>query len=157
MPTIEVTELVDGIPQPVSITKIFERKKRAVLFAVPGAFTPGCSKTHLPGYISDSSALKEAGVDAIACLSVNDPFVMDAWGKQHGADKAGIRMLADPAGKLAEAIGTLFDAKAVLGNMRCRRFSMIIEDNKVVAFNLEQSGEMACSLSNQLFDQLKKL
>ena len=138
-----------------SIRELFAGKK-GILFGVPGAFTPGCSKTHLPGYIQDHASLKEAGAQVIACVSVNDPFVMRAWGEAHNATDL-VTMLADVTGKLATSMGVDFDASEKLGNIRCQRFSMVIQDNIVKSFNLEKPGEMACSLSNQIVDQLKSV
>ena len=100
--------------------------KKVILFGVPGAFTPGCSKTHLPGYVADYEKLKQKNVDEIICTSVNDAFVMDAWGKdQHATGK--VRMLADPNAELAKALGVTVDLKA-LGGIRSKRYSAIIEN-----------------------------
>lgn len=124
-----------------------------ILFGVPGAFTPGCSKTHLPGYVNDYDAITAKGVDSISCIAVNDAFVMGAWGEAHdAADK--VRMLADPAGDYVKSLGLDVDA-AVLGGTRSKRFSMLIEDGKVSAINVEPDGfGLSCSLSNVIVDQL---
>ena len=89
--------------------------------AVPGAFTPGCSKTHLPGYVADRAALAAAGAQIVACVSVNDPYVMAAWGEAHGAEAGGVQMLADTRGELTAALGFELDLAAMLGGVRCRR------------------------------------
>jgi len=124
-----------------------------ILFGVPGAFTPGCSKTHLPGYVSDHAAIAAKGVDSINCIAVNDAFVMGAWGQAHDADGK-VRMLADPAGDYVTALGLDVNA-AVLGGTRSKRFSMIIEDGKVSAINVEPDGfGLSCSLSNEIIGQL---
>lgn len=124
-----------------------------ILFGVPGAFTPGCSKTHLPGYVADHEAIAAKGVDSVNCISVNDAFVMAAWGAAHGAEGK-VRMLADPAGDYAKALGLDVNA-AVLGGTRSKRFSMIIEDGAVTAINVEPDGfGLSCSLSNAIIDQL---
>merc|ERR1719234_88239 len=104
--------------------------KQVVIFGVPGAFTPGCSKTHLPGYVEAAADMKAKGVSEIVCVSVNDPFVMEAWGKDQGADGK-VRMLADTCGDLAKALDLQLDLAAVLGSMRCKRFSMLVEDGTV--------------------------
>ena len=91
--------------------------KKVVMFGVPGAFTPGCSKTHLPGYVAAAGDLKAGGVDEIVCVSVNDPFVMEAWGKDQAAGGK-VRMLADTTAELTKALGLELDLTAVLGNVR---------------------------------------
>ena len=91
--------------------------KKVVMFGVPGAFTPGCSKTHLPGYVAAAGDLKAGGVDEIVCVSVNDPFVMEAWGKDQSAGGK-VRMLADTTADLTKALGLELDLTAVLGNVR---------------------------------------
>jgi len=124
-----------------------------VLFAVPGAFTPGCSKTHLPGYVADFDKLKAKGVDSIACVAVNDAFVMDAWGQAHGA--AGkVAMLADPAGAFTRAVGLDVDA-AVLGGLRSKRYAMVIENGTVTHLQVEPDGfGLSCSLAPAIADVL---
>lgn len=123
-----------------------------VLFGVPGAFTPGCSKTHLPGYIAAHDAWKAKGVDSINCVAVNDAFVMAAWGAANdAADK--VRMLADPAGEFVTAMGLDVHA-GVLGGKRSKRFGMIIEDGTVTALQVEPDGfGLTCSLSESLLEQ----
>jgi len=124
-----------------------------VVFAVPGAFTPGCSKTHLPGYVEDYDKLKAKGVDSVNCVAVNDAFVMNAWGEAHGVgDK--VRMLADPAGSFTKALGLDVDA-AVLGGLRSKRYSMVVEDGKVTHLQVEPDGfGLSCSLAPALVEQL---
>ena len=124
-----------------------------VIFAVPGAFTPGCSKTHLPGYVADFDQIAAKGVDSINCIAVNDVFVMAAWGQAHGADGK-VRMLADPAGAFTSAVGLDVNA-AVLGGLRSKRYSMIVEDGKVTHINVEPDGfGLSCSLSGGVLDAL---
>lgn len=126
---------------------------RHILFGVPGAFTPGCSKTHLPGYVNDFAQITGKGVASINCIAVNDAFVMEAWGQAHGAEGK-VRMLADPAGDYVKSLGLDVNA-AVLGGTRSKRFSMIIDDGKVTALNVEPDGfGLSCSLSNEILDQL---
>lgn len=146
-------ELHEGTPaNKVDIAALFAGKK-GVLFAVPGAFTPGCSRTHLPGYVADFDRLREKGVEEVVCVAVNDAFVMAAWGEAHGA--AGkVRMLADPAGAFTQAVGLDVHA-AGLGGLRSKRYSMVIEDGVVKALNVEPDGfGLTCSLSNAVFDAL---
>ena len=124
--------------------------KKVVIFGVPGAFTTGCSKTHLPGYVEAAAVLKAKGVDEIVCVSVNDPFVMEAWGKDQGADGK-VRMLADTCGDLAKALDLQLDLTAVLGNLRCKRFSMLVEDGTVTKVNVEPDGiGLTCSLVDKI-------
>jgi len=127
--------------------------KKIVLFAVPGAFTPGCDKTHLPGYVADAEAIKAKGVDEIVCVSVNDAFVMAAWGAAHAA--AGkVRMLADPQAAFTKAVGLDVEA-AGLGGTRSKRYSMVVEDGKVTRLNVEPDGfGLTCSLAQPLLEQL---
>ncbi|MEQ2219942.1 Peroxiredoxin-5, mitochondrial [Ilyodon furcidens] len=120
LPAVEVQEGEPG--NKVAMDQLFKGKK-GVLFAVPGAFTPGCSKTHLPGFVQQAEELKSKGIQEVACISVNDAFVMAAWGKEHGADGK-VRMLADPTGAFARAVDLLLDSDQivqVLGNQRSKR------------------------------------
>jgi len=122
---------------------------KTLIFGVPGAFTPGCSLTHLPGYIRDADQYKSKGINSIVCIGVNDPFVMSAWGKQHGADGK-VRMLADTSAHFTEALGLGQDLP-VLGGRRCKRFSMVVEDGVVCQLNVEPDGKgLSCSLSDNL-------
>lgn len=151
--SLPAIELYEGNPgNRVDIAALFTGKK-GVIFAVPGAFTPGCSKTHLPGYVKDADAIKGRGVDEIVCISVNDAFVMHAWGEDQGAGGK-VRMLADPAADFTRAVGLDVDA-AVLGGTRSKRYSMIVEDGKVTALNVEPDGfGLSCSLSGGVLEQL---
>eukprot|EP00746_Dinoflagellata_sp_MGD_P068842 gnl/MRDRNA2_/MRDRNA2_28272_c0_seq1.p1 gnl/MRDRNA2_/MRDRNA2_28272_c0~~gnl/MRDRNA2_/MRDRNA2_28272_c0_seq1.p1 ORF type:complete len:188 (+),score=40.45 gnl/MRDRNA2_/MRDRNA2_28272_c0_seq1:71-565(+) len=137
LPSIEVDEGKPG--QTVNVRELF-KGKRGILFGVPGAFTPTCSEKHLPGFVSDYSTLESAGFGVIACVSVNDAFVMDAWGKQQACGGK-IRMLADKCGRLARALGLeLPQTKEPLGNCRCKRFAMIVDDGKILKVNLEKEA-----------------
>ena len=124
-------------PKEMSSDELFGGKK-VVLFAVPGAFTPACSQRHLPGYVEKAADLKAKGIDTIACIAVNDPAVMGAWGKaQNCGDK--VLMLADGSGDFAKAIGMDIDlSRAGLGT-RSKRYSMLVEDGTVKALNVEQA------------------
>ncbi|KAG8437979.1 hypothetical protein GDO86_008605 [Hymenochirus boettgeri] len=154
LPDIQVFE--GGPGKKINIRDVFGNKK-GVLFGVPGAFTPGCSKTHLPGYVSHAAELKSRGVQVIACISVNDPFVMEEWGKIHEAEGK-VCMLADPSGEFAKACGLLLDKPdlvALFGNKRCKRFSLVVEDGKVKSMNVEEDGTgLTCSLAGGIMSQL---
>ncbi len=127
--------------------------KTVVILAVPGAFTPGCSKTHLPGYVEQAEAIKARGVDEIVCIAVNDSFVMQAWGEAQGATGK-VRMLADPAATYTKSIGLEVEA-GVLGGTRSKRYSMIVKDGVVTALNVEpDSFGLSCSLAPSILDQL---
>ncbi|KAF7723163.1 Peroxiredoxin-5, mitochondrial [Apophysomyces ossiformis] len=115
----------------VDVQELFSASKKAILIGVPGAFTPGCSKTHLPGYIKEAGSLKNKGVDLIACVSVNDAFVMSAWGNDLKTAENNITLLADAKGDLAKAMDLSFDASAALGNHRFKRFAAIVENGVI--------------------------
>ncbi|MEN0062537.1 MAG: peroxiredoxin [Myxococcota bacterium] len=126
---------------------------RVVIFAVPGAFTPGCDKTHLPGYIENFDALRAKGIDAVACVAVNDVFVMKAWGDAHNAEGK-IRMLADPQADFTKKMGLDVDA-AVLGGTRSKRYAVVLQDGKVTDLEVEPDGfGLSCSLAPSLIDRL---
>lgn len=146
-------KLQEGTPSTThDMAELFAGKK-GVIFAVPGAFTPGCSKTHLPSFIADADALKAKGVDLVVCIAVNDAFVMAAWGEsQNVGDR--IMMLADPAAKYTKAIGLDVEAGS-LGGTRSKRYSMVIEDGVVKSLNLEpDSFGITCSTADKLLEQL---
>ena len=127
----------DG-PKETSTDDIFKGKK-VVLFAVPGAFTPTCSAKHLAGFVQNAEALKAKGVDTVACISVNDAFVMGAWGKDQGTgDK--VTMLADGAAAFAKAIGLELDLNARGMGWRSQRYALIAEDGKVTHLGVEAPG-----------------
>ena len=121
-------------PADITTDEIFAGKK-VLLFAVPGAFTPGCSMTHLPGYVVNADKIKAAGVDTIVCMSVNDAFVMDAWGKAQNAEE--ILMLADGNGELTAALGLELDGSGFGLGTRSQRFAMIVDDGTVSQLNVE--------------------
>lgn len=125
-----------GEKGPVDITtqEIFGGKT-VLLFAVPGAFTPGCSMTHLPGYVVNADKIKAKGVDSIVCMSVNDAFVMGAWGKAQNADE--LLMLADGNGELTAKLGLELDGKGFGLGTRSQRFAMIVKDGTVTQLNVE--------------------
>ncbi|HWJ38858.1 MAG TPA: peroxiredoxin, partial [Sphingomicrobium sp.] len=126
--------------------------KRVALFAVPGAFTPTCSARHLPSYVEKAHDLKSQGVDEIACISVNDPFVMAAWGERDGS--ADITMLADGNGAFSDAVGLSFDGSKFGMGKRSQRYSMIVNDGVVEQLNVEEPGEYRASSAETMLDQL---
>ena len=135
-------------------TAEFFKGKRVVLFAVPGAFTPTCSNQHLPGFVTSAAKIKAKGVDVIACMSVNDVFVMNAWGKQSGVGDD-VMMLSDGNGDFAKSLGLDFDASAMGMGVRSWRFSMLVDDGKVIEFNREPNpGEAKISGAEKILEQL---
>lgn len=140
----------DG-PQPTTSGEFF-RGKRVALFAVPGAFTPTCSARHLPSYVEKASELKDRGIDEIACISVNDPFVMAAWGDRDGSDD--ITMIADGNGQFADAVGLAMDGSKYGMGKRSQRYSMIINDGVVEQLNVEAPGEYRASSAEHMLEQL---
>ena len=139
-------------PQPVSSDDLF-RGKRVALFAVPGAYTPTCSAKHLPGFKEKAAELRAKGVDQIACVSVNDVFVMGAWGKDQSAGED-VTMLADGNGDFTKAIGLEMDGSKYGMGLRSQRYSMIVNDGKVEQLNVEQGGEFRVSSAEYLLDRL---
>ncbi len=134
----------DGGPQPVSTDELFKGKLVA-MFGLPGAFTPTCSASHLPGYVENAVALKEKGADDIICLSVNDAFVMTAWGvDQNVGDK--VTMVADGSATFAKATGLELDLTEKGLGMRCQRFSMIVDDG--VVKNIETEDPPTAELTS---------
>ena len=140
-------------PNPVELPAALAGKTIA-LFAVPGAFTPTCSFSHLPGYIQQADAFKAAGVDEIWCVAVNDAFVMGAWGREQ---KAGgkVRMIADGDAALAKALGLTLDLNGKGLGLRSNRYSMLIKDGKVVTLNVEGPGKFEVSDAATLLAQAK--
>jgi len=137
-------------PKEISIDDIFKGKK-VVLFSVPGAFTPTCSKQHLPSYLTNYDKIKAQGVDTIACMAVNDAFVMDAWGKDKGVGTK-ILMLADGNGEYTKKLGLELDGSKFGLGTRGKRFSMIVNNGTVEKLNIDESGynlssaEATCSI-----------
>jgi peroxiredoxin len=141
----------DGIDQ-VSTDDFFAGRK-VVLFAVPGAFTPTCSQKHLPGFVANADAIKAKGVDEIACVSVNDAFVMDAWGADQGA--AGkVTMLADGSAKLAQALGLDMDLTDRGLGARSQRYAMVVDDGTVSMLNVEEAGQFEASSAETILAAL---
>ncbi|MBB1487358.1 peroxiredoxin [Oceanospirillum sediminis] len=137
IPDIELKVMGKNGPESVTTAELTAGKK-VVLFAVPGAFTPGCSMTHLPGFVVNADKIKAKGVDSIICLSVNDAFVMDAWGKDQNAEE--IIMLADGIAEFTKAVGLEKDLTGVQFGVRSQRYAMIIEDGTVQTLNIDEKG-----------------
>lgn len=141
----------DG-PGSISAAELFHGKK-VVLFSVPGAFTPTCSKEHLPGFIEHAGALRAKGVDTIACLAVNDAFVMDAWGRAAGAG-SDVLMLADGNGAYTAALGLELDASDFGMGTRGQRFAMVVDDGVIADLYVEEAGAFKVSSAEYLLERL---
>ena len=126
--------------------------KKVVLFAVPGAFTPTCSMAHLPGFVANADKIKAKGVDSIVCLSVNDAFVMDAWGKDKNADD--LLMVGDGNGEFTKAVGLEMDGSAFGLGTRSQRYAMIVEDGMVKKLNVEAPGKFQVSSAEAVLKAL---
>lgn len=137
LPDIELRIMGEKGPEPVRTSSLLAGKK-VVFFAVPGAFTPGCSVTHLPGFVINADKIKAKGIDSIICLSVNDAFVMDAWGKAQNAEE--LIMLADGVGEFTSAIGLEQDLSGIQFGKRSKRYAMIVNDGKVELLNIDDKG-----------------
>jgi len=141
----------DG-PEPVETQSFFAGRKVA-LFSVPGAFTPTCSVRHLPGFVERADELKAKGVDEVACVAVNDAFVLRAWAESAGAEDK-VTMLADGNGELGRALGLTMDASKFGMGERGQRWSAIVEDGVVKALNVEAPGAFSVSSADHLIGQL---
>jgi peroxiredoxin len=152
LPDATFRVMKDGKPADLTTAELTKGKKVA-LFAVPGAFTPTCSVKHLPGYKEKAAELRSKGVDTVACVSVNDVFVMNAWGKdqQVGDD---VVMLADGNGTFAKAVGLEMDGSGFGMGSRSKRYSMIVEDGVVKQLNVEAPGEFKVSAADYMLGQL---
>lgn len=160
LPAVPLTEFVEvegnGCsigPKSVDIIKE-SAGKTIVLFAVPGAFTPTCSIQHLPGFVSNFEAFREAGVDEIWCVSVNDAFVMGAWGREHNTGGK-IRMMGDGSADFTKATGLTLDLTARGLGLRSNRYSMLVKDGKVVTLNVEGPGKFEVSDAATILGQVK--
>src|SRR5881275_1921916 len=151
LPDVPLTIATQDGPKPTSSSEHFAGK-RVALFAVPGAYTPTCSARHLPSYVDKAPELKGKGIDEIACISVNDPFVMSAWNERDGSKE--ITMLADGNGAFAEAIGLVMDGSKFGMGQRSQRYSMIVNDGVVEQLNVEAAGEYRASSAEHMLDQL---
>ena len=151
LPDITVQVMKDGRPSPITTGSLTAGKK-VVIFAVPGAFTPTCSLQHLPGYVQNASELKGKGVDDIICTSVNDAFVMDAWGKDQSADE--ITMVADGNGELAAALGLEMDGSGFGLGQRSQRYAMVVDDGVITKLAVEAPGKFEVSSAEAILGDL---
>ena len=152
IPSATLATMTAEGPKPISTDDLFKGKK-VVMFAVPGAFTPTCSAKHLPGFVENADKIKAKGVSTIACVAVNDPFVMGAWGKdQKVGDK--VLMLADGSAKFADALGTVLDLSERGLGKRSRRYSMIVDNGVVKSLNVEEGGAFEVSGADTILKQL---
>ena len=150
LPEVPLKRIRSGV-ETVITTELFEGKK-LVLFAVPGAFTPTCSEKHLPGFVQHFDEFRSKGVE-VACMSVNDPFVMQAWGQsQHVPDE--LMMLADGNGQFTRALGLEMDASAYGMGTRAKRFALYVEDGVVRQAFIEAPGEFRVSSAEHVLSQL---
>ena len=139
-------------PKDLTSEELFKGKK-VVLFSVPGAFTPTCDAKHLPGFVQLADQIRAKGVDTIACMAVNDVFVMNAWGKASGvADK--VLMLADGNGEYAKALGLELDARGFGLGLRGQRFALVVDDGVVTYANIEAPGQFKVSAAEHVLSQL---
>ena len=149
IPSATLQMMGDKGPQPVKTDDYFKGRKVA-LFAVPGAFTPTCSNKHLPGFVQNADKLKQKGIDEIACVSVNDAFVMGAWGKDQQCGGK-VTMLADGSGQFTKALGLDLDLTQLGLGVRSKRYSMLVEDGVVKQLNVEEApGKVELSSAENL-------
>jgi glutaredoxin/glutathione-dependent peroxiredoxin len=152
MPSGTLTIATNEGPQKLSAEEFFKGKK-VVLFSVPGAFTPTCDAKHLPGFVERAGELRGKGVDTVACIAVNDPFVMKAWGKSQNCDGK-VVMIADGNAEYTKALGLEMDATGFGMGMRGQRFALIVDDGVVKHVNVEQKGEFKVSSAESVLAQL---
>jgi peroxiredoxin len=152
IPSVKLKHMTKDGVKDITTDELFKGKKVA-LFALPGAFTPTCSAKHLPGFVQSADQFKSKGVDAIACLSVNDAFVMDAWGKnQNVGDK--VLMLADGNAEFTKAVGLEMDGTGYGMGIRSKRYSMLVQDGVVKQLNLEKPGAFEVSNAETMLKQV---
>lgn len=152
MPTGAFTRMTKDGPQKMTADDLFKGKK-VVLFSVPGAFTPTCDARHLPGFVDLADAIKAKGVDTVACMAVNDVFVMNAWAK-HSNTGDKVLMLADGNAEYAKALGLELDATGFGMGVRGQRFALIVNDGVVAQINVEKPGEFKVSAADFVLGQL---
>ena len=151
LPQAPLTVATADGPKPTNAEEFFAGK-RVALFAVPGAFTPTCSARHLPSFVDKAGDLKAKGIDEIACVSVNDPFVMTAWNERDGSSD--ITMLADGNGAFTEAVGLDMDGSKFGMGKRSQRYSMVVNDGTVEQLNVEAPGDYRASSAEHMLEQL---
>jgi glutaredoxin/glutathione-dependent peroxiredoxin len=152
LPSAKLKQMTPDGMKDVQTDEFFKGKK-VVLFAVPGAFTPTCSAKHLPGFVEKAAEIKAKGVDAIACLAVNDAFVMNAWGKDQKAEGK-VQMLADGNGDFTRAVGLELDGSGYGLGKRSQRYAMVVDDGVVRALNLEKPGAFEVSSADAILKAL---
>ncbi len=152
IPSVDLNIMTEDGPGGISTDDLFAGKTVA-MFGLPGAFTRTCSARHLPGFVDNSEALRAKGIDDIVCISVNDPFVMAAWAKaQDVGDK--VLLVADGSAKFARAAGLDVDMSAKGFGVRCRRFSMVVEDGTVKSLNIDEPGSFEITSAEIMLGQL---
>ena len=151
VPEATMHTMKEGKPTAVTTTDLFAGKK-VVVFAVPGAFTPTCSQAHLPGYVVNVDAIKAKGVDSVICISVNDAFVMDSWGKDRNAEQ--ILMVGDGNGDFTSAMGLEMDGSGFGLGTRSQRYAMIVEDGTVTKLAVEEPGQFEVSKAEAILEAL---
>ena len=152
IPEATFTVMTGEGPKPATTKDVFGGKK-VVMFAVPGAFTPTCSAKHLPGFVSHADQFKEKGIDSLVCLSVNDAFVMGAWGKDQNVG-SNVTMLADGNGDFTKAIGLELDGKGFGMGLRSQRYALMAEDGIVKILDVEEGGAFKVSSAEHMLEQL---
>lgn len=152
IPSVKLKHMTKDGVKDITTDELFKGKKVA-LFALPGAFTPTCSAKHLPGFVQNAEQLNGKGVQAIACLSVNDAFVMDAWGKNQNVGEK-VLMLADGNADFTKAVGLEMDGTGYGMGLRSKRYSMVVEDGVVKQLNLEKPGAFEVSNAETMLKQL---
>jgi glutaredoxin/glutathione-dependent peroxiredoxin len=152
VPAVKVKQMTPEGMKDIDTGEFFKGKK-IVLFALPGAFTPTCSAKHLPGFVEKSAEIKGKGVDAIACLSVNDAFVMNAWGKDQKAEGK-VQMLADGNGDFTRAMGLELDGSGYGLGKRSQRYAMIVDNGTIKALNVEKPGSFEVSSAEAILKAL---
>lgn len=151
IPQATLKVMGDNGPEDVSTTDLFANGK-VVLFAVPGAFTPTCTATHLPGYVVHADDIKAKGVEKIICMAVNDAFVMDAWGKSQNAEN--LTMVADGNGEFSKALGLTMDASGFGMGQRSQRFALVTDNGKVTHLAVEEGGALKVSSAEAILAAL---
>ena len=139
-------------PKAVTTEELFAPGKKVVAFALPGAFTPTCSAKHVPGFVAEAAALKAKGVDTIACISVNDAFVMDAWGKDKNAEH--LLMVGDGNGAFTQAVGLEMDGSGFGLGKRSQRYAMVVENGVVKKLAVEAPGKFEVSKAEEILKAL---
>ena len=151
VPSVKLAHMTDGGPGEITSEELFGGRK-VVVFAVPGAFTPTCSAAHLPGFVANADKIRAKGVDDVVCLSVNDAFVMDAWGKAQNADA--IHMVADGSGEFAKAAGLELDLVSRGLGMRSQRYAMVVEDGVVTHLHVDEPAKLDKSSAESVLELL---